>query len=261
MINDIYVHTSVCENAVKNENIFNIFKKDSNFTTILEHTQENFSHDFMSQIINIYPEEAKKINWNLVKENDSIGSAHIINYPELSQLIELEDYNFSPSTVAYAFKALDILYHMKKSNLNDIKILEIGAGYGGQCKMIFDMANIFSINILEYTLVDLYWPNQLQKKYLNYLGYKNKLNFVSFEELVDNKNNLPEFNYLISIYALGEFPQDIQQFYIDKMKNLEYYYIVWNTISIHNRFLLSDIEEERPRTGPYNVLIKSKVNK
>ena len=130
MINDIYVHTSVCENAVKNENIFNIFKKDSNFTTILEHTQENFSHDFMSQIINIYPEEAKKINWNLVKENDSIGSAQIINYPELSQLIELEDYNFSPSTVAYAFKALDILYHIeswgKTMGAVEIQVGDIG---------------------------------------------------------------------------------------------------------------------------------------
>lgn len=258
MNNYEYVHSPVCQDAVNNEDIFKTFKQDARFTTILEHTQDAFSHTFMSQIINTYPEYANKIDWELVKKNDSIGSAHIIDYPELSEIIKLNDYKFSPSTVAYVFKALDILFHMKKSGINNVKVLEIGAGYGGQCKLIFDLSSIFDITISHYTMVDLYWPNQLQKKYLNHLGYKNKLSFISFEELLEGKN-LPDFDYLISIYALGEFSQEIQQFYVDKMVKFKYHYLVWNTPSIHKDFLLSDIEEERPRTGPYNVLIKSKV--
>lgn len=254
-----YVHVPVCEDAIKNEDTFNSFKRDGKFTTILEHTQDHFSHQFMSQIIEYYSEYIKKIDWDLVKQNDIIGGSYRIDYLELSEFIELNDYKFSPSTVAYVFKSLDILNHIKKSKLNDINILEIGAGYGGQCKMIFDMADLFGIQIKKYTLVDLYWPNQLQKKYLNKLGYKNKLNFVPFEDLYDSSQTLPDFDYLISIYALGEFNKDIQQFYIDKMNNLRYYYILWNSVPIHDIFLLSDIENESPRTGPYNVLIKSKV--
>lgn len=256
-----YVHVPVCEKAINDDNIFESFKQDGSFTTILEHTQEEYSHIFMQRIINEHKDLLKKINWNKIKENDLIGSAHIIDYPELSNIIKLDNYMFSPSTVAYLFKALDILTHIKKSKLNNIKVLEIGAGYGGQCKIIFDTAPLFDINIEKYTLVDLYWPNQLQKKYLNTLGYKDKVEFISYEQLLENNISLPEFNYLISIYALGEFNSDIQQFYIDKINNLKYYYLVWNTLSIHEKFLLGDIEEEYPKTGPHNVVIKSRTSK
>lgn len=253
-----YVHSPVCEDAVKNNNTFNTFKSDPQFTTILEHTSVQNSHQFMNQIIEMYSEYAKLINWGLVKQNDLLGSAYIIEYPQLSNVIDLDDYFFSPSTVAYAFKSLDILNHIKRSKLNSVDILEIGAGYGGQCKMIFDMAELFDIKIKSYTLVDLYWPNKLQEKYLKELGYLNRIQFISYESLVEGKD-LPDFNYLISIYALGEFTEETQQFYIDKMDNFTYHYLVWNTHKIQEQFLLSDIEEETPKTGPYNVVIKSRT--
>lgn len=256
-----YVHVPVCQKAVEDKNIFESFKKDSNFTTILEHTDEQYSHIFMQRIINEYRDYINKINWNLVKENDAIGTAHLVEYSELSNSVKLDNYLFSPSTVAYIFKALDVLNHVKKSELNNIHILEIGAGYGGQCKILFDLADIFNVNIKKYTLVDLYWPNQLQKKYLNTLGYKDRVEFISYEQLLEDNSSLPEFDYLISIYALGEFNSDTQQFYIDKINNLKYYYLVWNTLSIHERFLLGDIEEEYPKTGPHNVVIKSRTGK
>lgn len=253
-----YVHVPSCEEAVNSSQAFNTFKSDSRFTTILEHTAIDNSHQFMNQIISTYTDYAKLIDWKLVKQNDLLGSAHIIEYPQLESVVALDDYLFSPSTVAYVFKALDILNHIQQSKLNSVDILEIGAGYGGQCKMIMDMANLFNVKINSYTLVDLYWPNMLQKKYLEELGYSEKIKFISYESLLDG-DTLPDFNYLISIYALGEFLQDVQQFYVDKMVNFPNYYLVWNTPKIHEKFLLSGIEEEKPRTGPYNVLIKSRV--
>lgn len=257
--NNAYIHVPVCESAVNNDEVFNEFKKNSDFITILEHTAVNYSYVFMNQIIDKYLELLNRIDWKLISQNDSIGGAEQVEYEELKNYIKLDSYIFSPSTVAYTYKALEILDHIKESNLNDISILEIGAGYGGQCKIILDLAPLFNINIKEYTLVDLYWPNQLQKKYLNYLGYKNNLKFISYEDLRGGKE-LDSFDYLISIYALGEFSPDIQQFYIDKMQSFRYHYLVWNTPNIYEKFLLSDIEEESPRTGPYNVVIKSKVN-
>lgn len=254
-----YVHVPSCEEAVNSSQAFNTFKSDRRFTTILEHTAIDNSHQFMNQIISTYTDYAKLIDWKLVKQNDLLGSAHIIEYPQLESVVALDDYLFSPSTVAYVFKALDILNHIQQSKLNSVDILEIGGGYGGQCKMVVDLSPLFDININSYTLIDLYWPNELQRKYLESLGYTDKIKYFSYEELRDDDVKIPPFNYLISIYALGEFMPEVQQFYVDKMVSFPYHYLVWNTPQIHERFLLSDIEEERPRTGPFNVLIKSKV--
>ena len=253
-----YVHVPVCEEAVNSSDSFNTFKLDRRFTTILEHTAVDNSHQFMNQIISTYTDYVKLIDWGLVKQNDILGSAYIVEYPQLASVVTLDDYLFSPSTVAYVFKALDILNHIQKCKLNSVDILEIGAGYGSQCKMVIDMANLFNLKINSYTLVDLYWPNMLQKKYLEELGYSKNINFISYENLLDGET-LPSFNYLISVYALGEFTKETQQFYIDKMIDFSNHYIVWNTTDIHEKFLLSDIEEESPRTGPYNVVIKSRV--
>ena len=250
-----YVHVPVCESAVRNEEDFNSFKRDEYFTTILEHTSEDASRVFLSRMINEYADKVNKIDWGKVSENDSLGNPVLLEYQEVPS----ENKLFSPSTIAYVFKALDALQHMKNSGLNSVNILEIGGGYGGQCKMILDLSPLFGIDIDSYTLIDLYWPNELQRKYLETLGYENNINYISYEELRDYDVKIPKFDYLISIYALGEFMPDVQQFYIDKMNRFPYHYVLWNTPQIHERFLLSDIEEERPRTGPFNVLIKSKV--
>ena len=252
-----YVHVPVCELAVCNDDYFNSFKRDEYFTTILEHTSEDASKVFLFRAMNEHQDKIKEIDWKKVSENDSIGSPILLEYLDVPSNNKL----FSPSTIAYVFKALDILQHMKDSGLNNLDVLEIGGGYGGQCKMILDFAPLFGIDIDSYTLIDLYWPNQLQKKYLESLGYTDKIKYISYEKLRDNDLDIPKFNYLVSIYALGEFMPDVQQFYIDKMHNFPYHYLVWNTPQIHEKFLLSDIEEENPRTGPFNVLIKSKVKK
>lgn len=250
-----YVHIPVCESAVNNEDNFNSFKRDRQFTTILEHTSEEASRTFLSRAVNEYADKVNKIDWVKVSENDSLGSPILLEYQEVPSKNKL----FSPSTIAYVFKALDILQHMKDNGLNNVNVLEIGGGYGGQCKMVIDLAPLFDIDIDSYTLIDLYWPNKLQRKYLETLGYTDKINYLSYEELKDSDTSIPKFDYLVSIYALGEFMPDVQQFYIDKMNRFPYHYVLWNTPQIHERFLLSDIEEERPRTGPFNVLIKSKV--
>lgn len=250
-----YVHVPVCESAFYNDDDFKSFKRNNHFTTILEHTSEDASRVFLSRIFNEYPDKVNEINWDKVAENDSLGSPILIDYQDIPSKNTL----FSPSTIAYVFKALDILQHIKSSGLNSVDILEIGGGYGGQCKMIIDLSILFNININSYTLVDLYWPNKLQNKYLETLGYTDKINYIAYEDLRDSDIKLPKFDYLVSIYALGEFMPEVQQFYTDKMNPLPYHYVLWNTPHIHEKFLLSDIEEERPRTGPFNVLIKSKV--
>lgn len=234
-----YVHVPVCELAVCNDDYFNSFKRDEYFTTILEHTSEDASRVFLLRVMNEHHDKIKEIDWEKVSENDSVGGPILLEYLDIPSNNKL----FSPSTIAYVFKALDILQHMKDSGLNNLDVLEIGGGYGGQCKMILDFAPLFGIDIDSYTLIDLYWPNELQRKYLETLGYTDKVKYISYEEIRDYDVKIPKFDYLVSIYALGEFMPEVQQFYIDKMRNFPYHYLVWNTPQIHEKFLLSDIEE------------------
>ena len=254
-----YVHVPVCKAAVEDDTIFDNFKQDQNFTTILEHTGSGNSHIFLQNAINKYPDIIQKIDWKAIKKNDSLGNASLEQYNELSSLIKLDDYLFSPSTIAYVFKALDILNHIKESSIVNARILEIGGGYGGQAKTIYDIHQLFEINIESYTIIDLHWPTQLQKKYLNRLGY-NEINFISYEKLADSIQEFPiDYNYLISIYALSEFDDSVKEFYINKLSNMQKYYILWNIAEVHDFFAESDITEEVPRTGPHNLLIKSGV--
>ena len=119
-----YIHVPVCELAVCNDEYFNSFKSDSYFTTILEHTSEEFSRLFLSRAMSEYQGYVDLIDWGKVSENDSVGTPILLEYPEIPSSNKL----FSPSTIAYVFKALEILQHMKDSRLNDIDVLEIGGG-------------------------------------------------------------------------------------------------------------------------------------
>lgn len=252
-----YVHVPTCMEAVDNDQVFDSFKKDRNFTTILEHTSKEASIVFLQRILDEFPKIVEKINWDKVAENDKFGSPILLEYSNVPSKNKL----YSPSTIAYTFKALDILRHMKESNLNDVNILEIGAGYGGQCKMILDLAPLFNINIESYTLVDLYYPNKLQKKYLSRLGYNDKIFYQAFELLEDGKVSLNKFDYLVSIYALSEFTEQVRTIYLNMLGSEYKYYILWNTPTSHDMYADSLIEEEFPKTGPHNVLLKSKVSK
>lgn len=250
---DPYVHVPVCREALVNEDVFNTFKSNSSFTTILEHTNEGYSFIFLERIKNEFPDLFNKIDWDKISENDLIGSPHLVNYPD----IPTENKMFSPSTIAYTFKALDILRHMDSLKIKEVKVLEIGAGYGGQCKILFDLAGLFKIKIKSYTMVDLYYPSKLQEKYLTSLRYVDNVYYQQFEHLKDSSQILNSFNYLISIYALSEFDKNTREFYTSILGNNYDYYLLWNTSDPYDKFKNSVVEDEYPRTGPVNVLIKS----
>ena len=90
-------------------------------------------------------------------------------------------------------------------------IVEIGGGYGGQCKILNELTNF-----KEYIIVDLLEATLLQKRYLNRLNVKNV-------EYLSNKNfslgNDLFCDLLISNYAFSEISRDEQFIYIRKLIN------------------------------------------
>jgi hypothetical protein len=182
--------------------------------------------------------------------NDSIGSPRIFEY---------DGYKFSPTTVRYLSVALDI-----KSTFpdDDIKtVVEIGAGYGGQCSILRDL-----FRIEKYAIYDL--PN-VQNLIATFLDSLEKIESVEFK----NVRNDPEtaFDFAISNYAFSELPKTIQEIYLKTVlaKSKSGYMIMNSGLTNYTgrsagKLSLTDIRkylpnsvivEEKPLTGKDNYVL------
>ncbi|WP_256325593.1 putative sugar O-methyltransferase, partial [Helicobacter sp. CLO-3] len=164
----------------------------------------------------------------------------------------------SPSTLRYIKVLSDLMLHF--GDLNNLKICEIGVGYGGQARIIMSKFNVQS-----YTFVDLQSALDLSKKYLSCYEDLNqeKLLFANLDAL-----NTSDYDLVISNYAFSELSKDIQDLYLEKIiNNATHGYITYNDISgpslgsykienykdiIHKNI---QILEEKPLTHPLNRIV------
>jgi len=145
-------------------------------------------------------------------------------------------------------------------DLSNYKIIEVGAGYVGQCKIIHN-----AFNIQEYVIVDLDEAMMLIKKYLSKFNISPK--FQSFSNL-----NYEESDLFISNYAFSECEKELQSMYLNKLaKGAKNGFMLCNFVS--NRFKLQsyslkelietlrnfgknvNVEDENPLTFKGNKLI------
>ena len=140
------------------------------------------------------------------------------------------------------------------------KIIEIGAGYGGQCLIL---NKLFTPS--EYAIVDLDESSELSNKYLNINGIKPRI--IKISEM----NDLDEdFDIMISNYAYSELDKNLQDLYYDKIiKRSKNGYLTYNFISnlcnidsynkeeVFNKFEEKNIKilEEEPKTFEDNLII------
>ena len=236
---DNNIFPNFCELASNDEKVFNVFKRNPELTAILEHVTvqegyECFLHFKKNkEIVNIL----SKFNIN-----DVHGNPVIYNY---------EFGNFSPSTLRY----IKILSDLSQLQLNNINIVEIGGGYGGQYTVLRQFATPKS-----YTFIDLPLVLKLQKKYVE----KNKLDDIQVNFY--SSDNLPNIDadLVISNYAFSECITDIQDIYIDRViKTSKNGYFIYNNFEgyKHEEFIkiLNSKKiktfDEKPKTGTNNVLL------
>ncbi len=91
------------------------------------------------------------------RENDLIGDPVCFDYGEYGK--------FSPTTLRYIKIASDLKQQF--GDLSQLHIVEIGGGYGGQCKALSDLTGFAS-----YTLIDLPEALALARKYLGFIRCK-----------------------------------------------------------------------------------------
>ena len=187
-----------CKRAVEDEEAFENFKQNSSYNQILEHVSESLGQDYLKKITKECDYLIKY--FEKFKENDLIGNPRRYEYGRFGLV--------SPSTLRYIHVAGQLMERF--GNFRSMHIIEIGAGYGGQCKILSDISPCAS-----YTIVDLPEVNALCKKYLSRLGIENVI-FVDEGSLSNLKES---YDLLISNYAYTELSRIKQLKYFDLIKS------------------------------------------
>jgi hypothetical protein len=117
------------------------------------------------------------------------------------ELVYYDDYDIfiSPTTCRYIKVLSDMI--MRFGPLDGIDIVEVGGGYGGQCKIIHDVFKPKS-----YTIVDIHNVLKLAVKFTERFGIK-----LIKREVTDD--SIVRYDLFISNYAFTEFDKPYQQFY------------------------------------------------
>lgn len=247
-------YTEYCGTAASNQNEFQNFKRNPLYLCILEHATERQGMEYLKFICEKYPSLIPY--FDKFKENDSIGNPITFNYGEFG--------SFSPTTLQYIRILGDI--QSKFGSTSNLKIAEIGGGYGGQCKILHDLDGFDT-----YAIVDLEQPLKLTQKYLAAQGIE-KIEFFQPEEL----EKMETYDLVISNFAFSEIDRKEQIEYLDKLiEKTSMGYMIINFINTffnidtmtldeilafikrEDRIIL--IEEENPSTGNHNIVLSWKT--
>lgn len=206
-------YLDACKEFVQNDDKFNTFKQDPRYTPVLEHVTLEQANVYISQLKS--KELLTKKIISSIQQNDKYGSPTTYKTDILGQI--------SPTTVRYVKNSLDILNYFGPDTQYQ-KILEIGGGYGGLCKVLSSL-----VKFDEYYLVDLPEVSELSKKYLNnFIGIKNKISYITTETLVP----VSDVDLVISNYAFSECDREYQNLYYDLMiKGSKRFYMVYNNFT------------------------------
>jgi hypothetical protein len=174
---------------------------------------------------------------------DSVGSPTIHHFPELKL-------TFSTTCIRYLYHAIQIL-----KMYNGLPIVEIGGGYGGLALAINFVAALKNVTVPVYIIIDLPNVQKLQEYYLNHF-------LLSFPVFFSTTYEVPCF--LVSNYALAEMGQTNRDNYVREfiLPYVQQGFLLWNTCASYS-FLDEkydySVEEEKPKTGPDNKVIRFKL--
>lgn len=192
-VTDVATYRDFCALAAQDDEVFRTFKQNPHYQGVVENVSRSQGKKLIRIIQDKYPELLE--NWSKFATSDLVGSPFLTYYPELGPL--------SPTTLRY-IKILGELQFLF-GDLTGKKIIEVGAGYGGQCKIIADLCSFST-----YSIVDLPEPSALAQKYLSLLNVPN-VHFISANETSGECCDV-----FISNYAFSECYREVQTDYLNK---------------------------------------------
>jgi len=195
-----------CALAGKDENAFINFRRSGPIQSMMEHVSYGMGIQFLEKIEREYPLIINR--FAQISAQDRVGNPIPCDFPLIGSI--------APTTLRYLKIAGDLVSLFPQ--LAQMNILEIGGGYGGQCKMVYDTAGFAS-----YTNVDLPECLALFSKYLKVFEIS-PLACISHDEL----DQLRTYDLVISNYALSEIDREEQAGYLEKIRSIPRGYVTYN---------------------------------
>jgi len=253
VISNQYINSSYTSYLQSIENTIGLninywtFKSENNYMSIVTNVTKLVGDRYLNEILLRFNEiftKNKGFIIDICNKNDTIGKPIKETFDNFT--------NCEPTNIRYILHSFLILDYMKKNNMNDIDIIEIGCGYGGLCYFLNKLSSMFAINIKSYTGFDLLLASKLQQKYLDYFDIKH----VKCYQL-DNFDNLNKNSFLISNYAFSEISTDIQKQYINNVINpyINNGLVLWNHMPLY-QFINKKLNIEIAKRAPLEKIIK-----
>jgi putative sugar O-methyltransferase len=250
-ITDESPYSSFCLEAARNSNTFIDFKQSPVFREVLEHVTFEQGIEYLRSTLKQTAHYESLMNQ--FQQNDRLGKPQVYHYGEYGLL--------SPTTLRYIKVASDL--QRQFGSLDNMRIIEIGGGYGGQCLILSKLFNWKS-----YTMVELEGPKELCRKYLDMNNVKN-VTYLHPHEVSGNE----EYDLVISNFTLSECFAPVQEDYFNNiLLKSKHGYITnntWRDLQQANKIFskeawikkfaeknmaVTEVPEE-PRTNPDNYVL------
>lgn len=210
-LTDHELFRAFCIQAEKDDQIFEGFRSSPIYHYSLENMAFGQGEEALVDIVKKFPELIGNVE--LFQSIDRIGGPKAFNYGPLGHL--------SASMVCDIQFAARVAKRVDKKK--PVRILEIGGGFGGRCKLLSEWLNVES-----YTIVDLPEVNLLAQKCLRQMGLDN-VTFLSLEDL----SNLGSYDLIISRGTLSEMSKSIQSRLIEKIAPAPMGYLTFESVMKH----------------------------
>lgn len=153
-------------------------------------------------------------------DNDLVGNPWVYPFPNIG--------NVSPTTLRFV-EILSLLNRHYK-DLSHFNILEIGGGYGGQCRIIKSY-----YPDVKYTIIDHPDVICVAKRFLKSLGI-NDVEFISFFDVEPN-NIYRNSDLVISNYSFSELYKDYVELYFERfLSRTKHCYMRMNNLKVKKPF-------------------------
>lgn len=196
-----------CLLAAQDDTIFQSFRRNPIYCEIVETLHSyDYGRFFLHEINKTCPHLLQYLNKICLE--DSLGNPISFHYPQIGTI--------SPTILRYVKVMGDL--QREFGDLSSFNIIEIGGGFGGQCKIINNISGFNS-----YTIIDLPECIPLIKKYLSFFDIKN------FRTIDSTKIEPLYSDLVISNYAFSEIDRIEQLEYFDKIIRLAHRgYMIYN---------------------------------
>lgn len=241
-------YTEFCTQAARNEDLFANFRRSKPIMGIVETVSYDLGQEYKAHLEKQAPYYVNHIA--TFKTSETVGNPITFNYDKIGSI--------APTTLRYIHVAFDL--ERLFGSLDDLAIVEIGGGYGGQCKIISDL-----FKVKKYTIIDLPEALEIAKKFLDNLGVRN-VTFLTPDQLSTDAF----FDLAISNYAFSECTISMQEAYVkniftqskngycicNQMRFDPEYYVEDGVVALLKRYsIMTRVLAEEPNSHPRNYVL------